>query len=511
VKRATLLLSHLALALAGWGIVSAFVSSPDAAPLAEAVTSPAPQKASGPQAAAVVDRLLAKVAPREDKEFSERPNFAKFDDFRKGIFDKIKEAAKGLELPADLPAAIRQEIGANGVAPKDRFKGPALVLAWLRKDPKAAITFVYAERERGATENHFGEVMDMVLQILGEEIDPELAFTLPVRRERFQGGFESGLASQMIASKSPSEIVRFMQGRSGDLPAAVVDALGTVWPLDHAAELAAMAVEVGSPSALARFGVNQENPAAIIFVVEFMRTHTDPEFVRQIAQADFFGHTLKYAEGLPPQLRAQGLEHTRAYAWMPPEQARQVALMDSLVTELDSLVSGEDSTDLAYHFYRGDMEAGEILASLPAASLEGIDPASLRSTLFLFLGSTDPARAGVLLDGLAPSQRTAAITGVIEEKTGKVAPPVLAKLIEMAPPPADSFERKQRFSAWEEIVPRHYDVYGENYLEWAKSLPRGVDRDMVLTVLAVKLSKEDWQSAATLRGMVEDPVLKLHR
>jgi hypothetical protein len=59
---------------------------------------------------------------------------------------------------------------------------------------------------------------------------------------------------------------------------------------------------------------------------------------------------------------------------------------------------------------------------------------------------------------------------------------------------------QSRFSFWGHKSFEGLARYGDAYVSWAMTMPRSVDRDLVLSAIAIHVEKDDPQWAARLRA-----------
>jgi hypothetical protein len=60
--------------------------------------------------------------------------------------------------------------------------------------------------------------------------------------------------------------------------------------------------------------------------------------------------------------------------------------------------------------------------------------------------------------------------------------------------------REERAQMWTRMTGRAVENFGENYPDWVRRLPAGVDRELALTALADRLAKDDPELSAALRA-----------
>lgn len=506
MKRMFLISSHAILVLAGWAAVTALRKAPEETVAFRATKGGERTRAEQPQPGQLLAQLRTKLQARQQAKPKEYPM-----GIGSGLMpaprDKVHERAATIRLTADVPAALGALLG-DDISPEEKIEASALLLAWGRKDLKAAAAFVSA----GA--KFQGEsALAMGIEIIGEEIDPATGLRLSIADEAAARSLVEGLARQLASGKPPEEVAALLEGNKGQLASAVSESLSSEWPATRFREFARLAVLMDSPAFLVAFTrKNRESADTVPLLLELLDRHPDPSFIRRMTEESSFEEIFLDAREIPVELRVKALLMGSSYEGKPPAEAREMILEKLVAKDLPSVIEGRDGPDLVHAYAQGQQQAGDILAQLARRFPEYAASDALRKEVFSHLAARDPRRAAALLEGLPEDARTAAFTRAMARYPEGLTPPDILHIISMAPAPDSGQAREDRYHAWGSIFSTsHFRSDGDHYITWVLNLPPGADRDMALCAAADSLKDEDAVVSEEIRSLIQDPFLKARR
>jgi hypothetical protein len=163
-----------------------------------------------------------------------------------------------------------------------------------------------------------------------------------------------------------------------------------------------------------------------------------------------------------------------------------------------ALPEGESLSGSLEKVRKGEMEADELLnevVSRLGKLAEGNDE-MVREAVFRQLAKIAPDKAVTLMGGMPAKKLQDKAFALGLDPAGFES----AASILRAREPEVSNDLHSRFSGWGHKSFEGLARYGDAYVSWAMSMPRSLERDLVLSSIAIHLEKEDPQWAARLRA-----------
>lgn len=488
MKILLILLSHVALGIAGWGIAREFrsVSIPVRAENSR-IRSNRPHPPSVPGS-----ELVRSIESRLEKGKVAEAQLAAAPTAR----EKILAALTGLILPSDPGASILSLLNADGESAPTQ--AAALFVLWAKSDPAAALEFAFNSDE-------FRKMScdDEALELVGESIDIDLA--LSMKSGQIRDPVFDGLARQLIATRTVEELVALMEGLETEVKSSISFHIGKQWPAERLDDFGRLATAMKDPEMLNRFDDKLPPEEMARWMMRFIDENPDTEFARSVQAGTTFFCLLRDQPGLPLVDRLDGVVKRPAYGGQAPEIARENAMKFLAENDVSDFFHG-DGPDLRYEFHHGKIEAPEILAKLAARFPEYAAAGLLPALLHQQLTSEDPDRAASLIADLPAEERA---RGIIESAWSISSLDTLGRVLSHFPVSDDEAVLAARKEFWGMSVTDHgLDNYGKDYLRWISSLPNPLDRKLALEGIADRIEGSSDQKADEIRNIVGDIPLR---
>lgn len=489
MKIPLLLLSHLALGLAGWAISREFRSASPPLPAENARTRSArtrPPKNPGNEIVCAIESRLANAKAAQSKlETESNPRV------------RILAALTGLVLPADPAAAIDKLLATDDEAAS--IHAAAIFVLWVKSDPAAALTFA-------STHDGFNEMEgeDEALQLVGESIAPELALARP--EDRIRDPLFAGLARQLIAGRSVEQLSVLLKASDEDLKRRLSFHLGDQWPADRFDEFVRLVTAMGDVEMLNRVHGKLLTEEMANWMLRYADEHTDREFFRKLQKSDFYFSLTSRQSEIPLEKRLDVVIKSFSNRGISSESMREDAL-EYLAFRDVSTFFDDDGPDLHYAFHHGKIEASDLLAKLNARFPEHAANGLLPMQLYKELAPHDPDRAAFLIADLPDAERARVI---VENVWSNYSWDTIGRVLNHFPDSNVDSVRARRVELWEELVSDGLNYYGKDYLQWILSLPNPLDRKSALGAIADEIDhpSNDDERIAELREIVGDIPLR---
>ncbi len=487
MKVLLILLSHVALGIAGWGIAREFrsISIPVRAENSRTRSShPRPTSIPGSNLVRSIESRLekAKVA---DAQRAAAPTAR----------EKILAALTGLTLPSDPGASILALLTADGKSASTQ--AAALFVLWAKSDPAAALEFASNRDEFRKMSCDYE-----ALELVGESIDLNLALSMKSGQKR--DPVFDGLARQLIATHSVEELVALMAGMETEVKSSLINRIGNQWPAGRLDDFGRLATAMKDPEMLDRVSDKLPPEEMARWMMRFVDENPDPEFARSVQKADLLYFLLHSQPALPLEDRLDGVVKGPAYSGDAPEIARENAMEFLAEIDVGGFFHG-DGPDLRYEFHHGKIEAPEILAKLatrfPEYSAAGLLPALLHQQLT----SEDPDRAASLIADLPAAERARVI---VESAWSISSLDTLSRVLSHFPVSDDEAVLAARQELWSKVTDNGLGRYGKDYLRWISSLPNPLDRKLALGAIAERIEDSTEWEVDEIRNIVGD--ISLH-
>ena len=487
MKIPLLLLSHVALGLAGWWVAREFQ------PVSTAEHAENPRTRSGrPHSPQVPGTgLVRSIEFRLEKTRAAKAQLAAEPGFR----EKILAAVTGLFLP-EAPAAAIGKLLANDDA-NASIQAAALFVLWAKSDPAAALEFASSHAD-------FSKMTcdDETLELVGESIAPELA--LAMERGQKRDPVFDGLARQLIASRTVGQLSVLLTGLEGDLKSSLSHHVGKQWPAERLDDFGRLATAMRDPEMLDRVRDKLPPEELARWMMRYIDEHPNPEFARSVQEGSTFLCLLRDLPGISLEERLNRLVKRPVYHHKSPEVARTDAM--GFLAKND--VSGffhNDGPDLRYAFHHGKIEAPELLAKLSARFPEYAAAGLLPVLLHQQLTSEDPDRAAYLIADLPAAEQARVI---VESAWSISSLDTLDRVLDHFPDSEDEAVSASRQEFWRAVTDHGLDNYGTDYLFWINRVLEPLDRKMALEAIADRIDGSMESKAGEIRDIVGDIPLR---
>lgn len=401
-----------------------------------------------------------------------------------------KDAIDALVIPDDFPAALDEVMThfkeGSGYGP-EFAQAFALMFHWAGKDPKALFDWAGSDPKRQ--------------QLLGSAImslTPELYrrggidSVLPMigKAGRLDYQVTSDLSRSIAVNGDGAGVLKAKGALAPNLWRFLGQNIGRNWPPSKEAELVAFAVANDCPILLT--GYKEQQPGQGAFLAQFLEDENLPQGFRDFLKG--YGATRNaFANDrtLPLEMR---LKHG--------------GNIEQIVNgDLDHVLSAE--RDWAFALRHGEATVQEIWDAVAEGSPDLVreHPDKVRERLFRELAEEDPKAAMTLLADLPEEQREGMALLGARTHFNDVEPAIFLQMMEQVP--SDTPEQWEgRLDAWNRRSFTNHERLEDGYVEWVRSLPEGLDREMGLYSLARAVQAGNPTLAKQLRAQVSDPQLK---
>ena len=479
VKSLTLLLSHLALGLAGWGIAVAMkpVVVPEAPPLKSKSDRAVPARR---EEDALVRRIRAGLAKQASAKAREIPP-------EQVLREKLLARLSSLVVPAEPASAFRDALESARDEDSELTAAANFVL-WAQADPAAALSFIGAHRDDFKFER---DLRDLALETVGERLTPEIVLPLLESLEAGSDEILQGLARKLVVARSPQELADLVLEQAEGLKGNLKHFLTTQWPADRLDDFGRFVTAVDDPELLP-FGSDQWSREDLsVWILRYVEDHPDPDFARRVRATSTFRALLRNNPELPFELRLNGVVEP---LWL--------ALLAR--SDVPEYLSSDDGPDLLHAFRHGRMEAPDILKLLAARFPEYEAAGLLPDQLYGALCADDPVRAAVLLDPLPEEARALVMATNFKDELRNAPLETVRDALALLPRPAPGTSDAFRSMVLSAIVDHGLDDYGPDYLQWIGTLPEESDREMALEGIAGRIAgSTDWKRRE-IRAIIGD-------
>ena len=396
----------------------------------------------------------------------------------------LKAAADKL-TPADAEKRAR-ELAADeeGFGPPPREELAAAFLAWFRHDPIAALDFLFKDG--------MSPGKDAVLKQMLAELSPEDHLKLIAARPQ---GIHTFRMVQLLGTKlgglDPASAAAVIAGLPQDARGKeIVRGIVQGWPEGKAELYLEMALASGEDATflLQSFLGDLRNPGRCCELLVAIKGRTDlPEdFTRMLEERrELIGHLYRYADPSVPL--DERIAQMRNLEWLreaTPEKLREGALKQISTVDINELM--KTGPDYRHAFRHGAMTAEEILEAVKRTlpELAAASDFETRVRVYNELASEDASAAYTLISHLPPEERKLAVIHQARWSFRDNSPETFYSMISLAPGPDSAEAAPQREDAWSNYGNMAYREYGDDYVEWLRTLPPGVNRDAAYSTFA---------------------------
>ena len=479
VKSLILLLSHLALGLAGWGIAVAMkpVVVPEAPPLKSRSDRAVPARR---EEDALVRRIRAGLAKQAAAKAREIPP-------EQVLREKLLARLSSLVVPAEPASAFRDALESA----RDRnseLMAAALFVFWAQADPAAALSFIGAHRDDFKLER---DLRDLALETAGERLTPEIVLPLVESLEAGSDEILQGLARKLVVERSPQELADLVLEQAEGLKGNLKHFLKTQWPADRLDDFGRFVTAVDDPELLP-FGSDQWSREDLsVWILRYVKGHPDQEFAHRVRAGSTFTCLLRDNPDLPLQERLEGVRGRNSAPFFADH-------------DVPRFLASDDGPDFSHAFRHGRMEAPHILKLLGARFPEYDEAGLLPSRFHAVLCREDPRRAAVLLDTLPEEGQVLVMAGNFRRSFYDVSLETVRQALELLPRSDDEDVAAARREIFYSLVDHGLDDYGSDYLQWIDTLPEESDREMALEGMASRIAgSTDWKRRE-IRAIIGD-------
>jgi len=482
MKRSLILLgSHLVCLGAGAWFVRADHRRTEEAERAAAATKAGERPESRPSLESGAQRMADKAVAAVKRELDAAAV--------KSTADKLSPA-EAEKLARTLAADDK------GFGPPPREELAAAFLAWFRQDRMAALDFLF---EKGM---HSGK--DAVLKQLLEDLSPEEHLKLLAARPSSIYSFRMAqiLGSRLGDMDAASAAALVGELEDGAQGKQILRPLIQGWPQGKAEQYLEMALASGEDCTplLQAFLENYSNPRRTCELLVAIKGRTDlPEdFMRMLEQQrELIGHLYRYADPSVPL--DERIAQMRNLAWLreaTPEKLREGALKQISTVDINELM--KTGPDYRYAFRHGAMTAEEILEAVRKTfpELAAASDYETRVRVYNELASEDAGAAFALISHLPPAERDLAVIHQARWSFRDNSPEAFYAMINLAAGPDSTEAAPQREDAWSNYGTMAYRQYGDDYVEWLRTLPPGLNRDVARSTFAKAMEKQGKQDLA---------------
>ena len=486
-----LLLTHGAALVLGWFACRAWLSPPASAP--ETLAAPKTGRHAN-QDSRTAEEVIELVLAKEEAGKADPKNWGNFKTECLRLVDTM-------EVPADIRAAMdAAALEWSAANPDGTNSSPqivALFYHWLLRDAKAAQEWSGWDATTLQFKTHQHHGLMALIYCLEREGPEPVAGVLHAKSE-FTALASFKIAEAMGKRHDPEEISRMKEGMPPGDWERLRGIMARAWPEENREDLLTASLEEGDPDMLTNFAMRAKSAEAQRWLLQLASDDSLPEeFRKHLGASDTLSENLLKNPDIPIEERL---------ARQPGED--EAARLSALASRDVKTVLNE-GRDWRHAFLHGEASAAEVLQVVAEALPEwsARSAAELRNQLYVELVEEDPARAMELLADLSPAERAAvAIQGPLRGFRN-VDPNRFVQTLESIP--SDTPELwNSRLEAWQRRAMEDQQRYSEDYVQWVRDLPPGLDREMGLFSLAKAVAEKQPALAEELRSGIQDPGLR---
>lgn len=144
----------------------------------------------------------------------------------------------------------------------------------------------------------------------------------------------------------------------------------------------------------------------------------------------------------------------------------------------------EKGRDWRYEFRHGAASLEDIESAVHAeVNIPAEAEDAVRVTLYRHLSEEDPEKALAVLDGVPEERKRAALFAFTWENQGNVEPDIFLRFLADVPEPVTAQEKDYRTKGWNWKARGFLERYGDDYVDWVKQMPPGIDKDTAMNSL----------------------------
>ena len=382
----------------------------------------------------------------------------------------------------------------------ERAEAEIRMLHWLGGDPKAFLAYLGSRPpdQMDAANPLLIKALDALIPTVGTEEAAKWMGTT--------GKMDSKLGRLIADHAGAAADLDQLSGIKGSLDQQrwneIRLSLIDTWPFAKADDLMRLSITENAPLTVLLYAKHQ-GPDGVKWLHRHLEsTETDPAFKASILKHHDY-HQLMFAS---PQLEFEKrLEVVQSF--QPEKSLEQVKNELGVFDVVNALNAGRD---WRYAFRHGTATADQIYQEMAAAlpELAAKSPESLKLQLFKELSEFGGPKAMKLLDGVPEDQKWGMVMKSPEWQFLYGNPQDFYEMIRTVPADAGQQVWDTRLTAWERKSRTNSERLGPQYIEWVKTLPEGLDREMASFAVLKQNRGADPALKELLRSRIKDPQLK---
>lgn len=419
--------------------------------------------------------------------------------------DEISKWADELKPADDLAgaasAAMEKLLATEPYGPaweKISKEAAARMVHWLREDPKAALATNFKRQDKTGA---FDGVLSVAVKETGVLAAAEWFGVNPMADTDLRTAISFVAASEGDLGVMSVLKDRVPPARWGDMRTAMAQA----WPLDKADALLEFAKQEKAPAFVLLFTRTQGKAGFDWLRQQMAAGAIDPELQEQMVRKPEFRDLYLSSPHVPIEERMEALQSE-----MAREDENLAANLGKVIKQRIAFMDVRGALierDWRYAFRHGAATVDEVVADISARrpDLAKDSPELLRSRVIDELAEEDGSAVLAALSHLPPEERWEQAMGPAERMFWSSNPQELFDYVRQIPEDAGDAMWERRMQIWKNHSAGAPRRFGNGYVDWVKSLPPGLDRDMAAYALAGQIDNAD--SAAALRAEIRDPRL----
>lgn len=459
------------------------------------------------------DELLTRITGRRNGEkiATEKESYAGALHRR---IDELIEGADRLSPAGDVAAAAMEAI--DKLSRPDRgqplseaekaalAEAPLRVLHWLREDPRAALSSSFKRLDQtGLLEG----VLSAAVKEKGISAATGWLGVSPTADTDLRKSFSFLVGSTADLSAVTVLKEKIPAARWGELRMEMAH----TWPLEKANDLLQLATAEQAPAFVLQYVRLQGEKGAAWLVERIESGKIDPAFHASLKgrSNDEYSDLYANARTLPLKQRAEAIG--RHQVGSVPDFG-----MEALTQVVSDSLAGRDlnhflnnGRDWRYAFRMGAADVEDLLAAsataLPEAAAASAE--AMRTRLFTELAEENGTAAISLIGHLPPEQKWDTAYRAAQRNFYSANPQEFYDYLQNIPAETTPEHWERRLDSWTRHTPDNRGRLGEEYTDWVRNLPEGIDREMASFGLLRDLGDGNPILSAGLRAGIQDPRL----
>jgi len=454
--------------------------------------------------------ILKQIAPYV---FADRPggdrgrNFT-YGEYLRNSMDRVIKAADELPPADDVAAAAIAllEMQAAGMAsgnftPEEGKKlgeiGPRL-LHWLRKDPEAALKYLFDDNGRQRVD--YGTAVFAAIHEKG--MDTALGW-LNGRDARNSGQFSYIFANYISSQGDPALIAKVKESAPPEHWNRMRGHIFSNWPFDKADEIIAAAQENNYPGSLAALAMRNGKNGAEWLMKHMAGGGMDTAFIEALENSQEYRQLMQNSTDIPVEKRVEVLAKNRTDGKTAEDLTMELGGKD-----VTSALNKADK-DWRYAFREGKVTFEEVYEAVvrDLPDLANTSPDAIRLQVFKELAEENgPAAMQALAHTPEPDKWQLALKPT-QWMFYNVDPQKFYDYLQ-AIPHNDPTLHQARFESWVWHSASNISLYSRDYVDWVRNMPAGIDREMAAIGILRSVGANDKTMLAEVDTWVVDPAMR---